>query len=87
MRIEFDDGVDSEGAGDAFQTVIEYMKGLVVVVTPADGGPVFDALLLGGNENVDSDLDEVQVLRVDVVDLETVGRPEYVRVKALRVSS
>ena len=87
MRIEFDDGVDNQGAGDAFQTVVEYMKGLLVVVTPADAGAAFDALLLGGNKDDDSELDEVQVHRVGEVDLEPSGAPECVRVKVLRLRS
>jgi hypothetical protein len=87
VRIEFDDGVNSEGAGDAFQTVVEYMKGLLVVVAPADGSSAFDALLLGGNEDDDSELDEVRVQRVDDVDLVPVGEPRYVRVKVLRIRS
>jgi hypothetical protein len=37
-----------EGPGDAFQTIVESMDGLEVRVTPADGSPSFDALLVGG---------------------------------------
>ncbi len=68
-------------------------RSVVVEVTPADGSPAFEALLLGG-QNPDEDLeddedrlDEVQVHRVSDVDLEPVGEPEYIRVKALKLSS
>jgi hypothetical protein len=69
-----------------FQTIVESMQGLLVVVTPIDG-PSFDASLVGGNEDDDSDQDEVQVYRVDDIDLEPVGEPEYVRVTSLRLCS
>jgi len=85
LSIEFD--IDSEGPGDAFQAVVSDMQGLLVQVTPADGSPAFDALLVSGREDGDSDLDEVRIHRVDDTDLEPVGEPEYMRVKALRLRS
>ena len=37
-----------EGPGDAFQTFVEDLAGLEIHVTPADGSPSFNALLVGG---------------------------------------
>jgi hypothetical protein len=41
----------------------------------------------GGNKTNDSELDEVQVQRVDDVDLDPMGESKYVRVKVLRLRS
>ena len=49
LKIEFDNRW--EGPGDAFQTIVGSMAGLEVHVTPADDGPSFDALLVGGNRD------------------------------------
>ena len=58
------------------------MAGLEVHVTPADGGPSFDALLVGGNrEYEDGDVDKAALVQVQRVDnlWDPVGEPEYVR--------
>ena len=88
LKIEFDNRW--EGPGDAFQTIVGSMAGLEVHVTPADGGPSFDAHLVGGNrEYEDGDVDNAALIHVQRVDnlWDSVGEPEYVRVKRLRVSS
>ncbi len=88
LKLEFDNRW--EGPGDAFQTIVGSMAGLEVHVTPADGGPSFDALLVVGNrEYEDSDVDNAALVQVQRVDdlCDPVGEPEYVRVKRLRVSS
>ena len=88
LKLEFDNRW--EGPGDAFQTIVGSMAGLEVQVTPADGGPSFDALLVGGNrEYEDGDVDNAALVHVQRVDdlCDPVGEPEYVRVKKLRVSS
>ena len=88
LKLEFDNRW--EGPGDAFQTIVGSMAGLEVQVTPADGGPSFDALLVGGNrEYEDGDVDNAALVQVQRVDdfCEPVDEPEYVRVKRLRVSS
>ncbi len=88
LKLEFDNRW--EGPGDAFQTIVGSMAGLEVHVAPADGGPSFDALLVGGNrEYEDGDVDNAALVQVQRVDdlCDPVGEPEYVRVKRLRVSS
>ena len=77
-------------AGDAFQTIVESMEGLEVRVTPADGSPAFDALLVGGyGEYQDCDVDNAALVQVQRLDdhWDPVREPEYVRVKALTISS
>jgi hypothetical protein len=66
------------------------MDGLEVRVTPADGSPSFDALLVGGyGEYEDGDVDNAALVQVQRLDDhgDPVGEPDYVRVKALRISS
>jgi hypothetical protein len=77
--------IEWEGPDQAFQAIVESMKGLLVDVTPAHGGPVFTALLTGGREDDDADPDQVQMRRVDEVDLKPVGEAEYLHVARLRM--
>jgi len=88
LELEFDNRW--EGPGDAFQTIVENMKGLEVRVTPEDGGPAFNALLIGGyGEYEDGDVDNAALVQVQRLDdhWDPVREPQYVRVKALRISS
>ena len=93
VAIVFDFAWANEGPGEAFQSVIDSMAGLLVEVTPADGSSPFEALLVGGLnpeddlEDEEDRLDEVQIRRVSDADLEPVAGPEYIRVKALKLSS
>src|SRR5437879_2508883 len=64
------------------------MDGLDVRVTPADGSPSFDALLVGGyGEYEDGDVDKAALVQIQRVDnlWDPVGEPEHVRIKALRI--
>ena len=88
LKLEFENRW--EGPGDAFQTIVESMGGLEVRVTPADGSPAFDALLVGGyGEYADGDVDNAALVQVQRLDenWDPASEPEYVRVKALRISS
>ncbi len=88
LKLEFDNRW--EGPGDAFQTIVEGIEGLEVRVTPADDSSSFDALLVGGyGEYEDSHVDNAALVQVQRVDDhgDPVGEPEYIRVKALRISS
>ena len=88
LKLEFENRW--EGPGDAFQTIVESMGGLEVRVTPADGSPAFDALLVGGcGEYEDGDVDNAALVQVQRLDdnWDPASEPEYVRVKALRISS
>ena len=59
-------------------------------MTAADGSPSFDALLVGAyGEYEDGDVDNAPLVQVQRLDDhgDPLGEPEYVRVKALRISS